>query len=157
MSKPIYQVYDSAVLDAPIEEVWGVLRDIMKLLPVLFGKALQGHQWVDGGSAERIPSRFQLAVQPSGETALHEVVARSEIDHSLTYRNIGGAMGLERYVSTFRLRPVTSEPGKTFIEWPREFGVAAGQDATKLVPFIAAVSAKEVATLKEHFSRRSSR
>jgi hypothetical protein len=148
-----YHVYDSAVLDAPIEEAWPVLRDILRVLPIVFGDAVKDAHWVEGGSAEKIPSRFQFTLHPSGETALEEVCGRSETDHCVTYRMIGQAVGIEGYLATYRLRPITSEPGKTFLEWPREFSVIAGQDPAKVVPVVTALAAQEVVALKKHFKR----
>lgn len=149
-----YHVYDSAVVDAPIEEAWRELRDVIKLLPIVFGDAVKDYRYVDGGSAETIPSRFEFTLHPSGEKALEEVVARSEVEHSVTYRLLGQVLGAEGYIATYRLRPVTTEPGKTFVEWSREFGVAPGHEAEKVVPSMAALTAKELVTIKEHFARR---
>ncbi len=151
-----YHVYDSAVLDAPVEEVWPVVRDILRVLPIVFGDAVKDAHWVDGGSAEKIPSRFQFTLQPSGETALEEVCGRSESDHSVTYRMIGQAVGVEGYIATYRLRPITNEPGKTFIDWVRDFAVAPGHDPAKVAPFLASLTAQETVALKKHFSKRSS-
>jgi hypothetical protein len=67
---------------------------------------------------------------------------------------IGQALGIKGYVATYRLRPVTNEPGKTFLEWPREFSVASGQDPAQIAPFIAGLGAKEVAAFKAHFAKR---
>ncbi|WP_437759984.1 SRPBCC family protein [Sorangium sp. So ce1389] len=149
-----YHVYDSAVLDAPIEEAWRELRDVVTLLPVVFGDAVKDYRYVDGGSAEKIPSRFEFTLHPSGETAQEEVVARSETEHSLTYRLLGQVLGIEGYIATYRLRRITTEPDKTFLEWPREFGVAAGHDPAAVVPSIAALTAKEVLTIKAYFAKR---
>lgn len=154
MLKAKYHVYDSVVLDAPIEVVWAEIRDIINVLPIVFGDGVKDHHWIDGGSAEKIPSRFEFTLAPSGAKATEEVVARSEVDHSVTYRMIGQAVGVEGYVATYRLRPITNEPGKTFLEWPREFSVAPGEDPEKIVPFIAGLTASEVAALKTYFARR---
>ncbi|HEU4535346.1 MAG TPA: SRPBCC family protein [Polyangiaceae bacterium] len=154
MLKAKYHIYDSAVLDAPLEEVWATARDIMKLLPLVFGDAVQDYHWVDGGSAEIIPSRFRFTLRPSGETALEEVVARDEVEHSVTYRMIGQAVGIEDYVATYRFRPITNEPGKTFLEWPREFSIAPGQAPEQVAPTLAGLSAQEVAAIKAHFAKR---
>ncbi len=157
MSTANYHIYDSAIVDAPIEEVWAAVRDMMQLLHIVFGDMVKDCQWVDGGSAERIPSRFKFTLTASGETPLEEVAARSEIDHSVTYRMIGAAVGIEGYVATYRLRPITNEPGRTFVEWPREFAVAPGQDAAKVVPFLTSIASQEVAALRTYFQRRTSR
>jgi hypothetical protein len=151
-----YRVYDSAVLDAPIEEVWPIIRDMMQLLPLVFGKGVEDCRWIEGGSAEKIPSRFQFTLQPTGDTPLEEVCGRSETDHSVTYRMLGKAIGITGYIATYQLRPITSEPGKCFLDWTREFAVLPDQDAAKISAFLAGLTAQEVATVKAHFSKRSS-
>jgi hypothetical protein len=151
MSTAKYEIYDSAILDAPIEEVWPIIRDIIKLLPIVFGDAVKDAHWVDGGSAEKIPARFTFTLAATGDMPVEEVSGRSEIDHSLTYRMIGRAVGIEDYVATYRLRPITNEPGKTFIEWPRQFSVAPGEDPAKVVPFITSLGSQEVAAMKKYF------
>ncbi|WP_437563488.1 SRPBCC family protein [Sorangium sp. So ce542] len=149
-----YHVYDSAVVDVPIEDAWRELRDVVKLLPIVFGDAVKDYRYIDGGSAEKIPSRFEFTLHPSGERALEEVVARSETERSVTYRLLGQVLGAEGYIATYRLRPVTSEPGKTFLEWSREFGVAPGHEPEKVAPSIAALTAKELVAIKEYFAQR---
>lgn len=156
MSQARYHVYDSAVLDAPVETVWEVIRDIVHLLPIVFGDAVKDYRWVDGGSADKVPSRFQFTLAASGETALEEVVARSEVERSLTYRMLGQVVGIEGYVATYTLKRITHTPGKTFIDWPREFSVVAGQDPAEVVPAIAALTAQEVAALEKYFRGRKS-
>jgi hypothetical protein len=151
-----YRVYDSAVLDVPLEEAWPILRDILRVLPIVFGDGVKDFKWVDGGSAEKIPSRFQFTLQATGETVLEEVSGRSEGEHSVTYRMIGQAVGITGYIATYQLRPVTSEPGKTFVDWVRDFAVAPGNDPEKVAPFLASLAAQEMVALKKHFSKRSS-
>jgi len=151
-----YRVYDSAVLDVPLEEAWPILRDILRVLPIVFGDGVKDFKWVDGGSAEKIPSRFQFTLQATGETVLEEVSGRSESEHSVTYRMIGQAVGITGYIATYQLRPVTSEPGKTFVDWERDFAVAPGNDPEKVAPFLASLAAQEMVALKKHFSKRSS-
>ena len=151
-----YRVYDSAILDAPIEEVWPVLRDILRVLPLVFGDGVKDFKWVEGGSAENIPSRFQFTLQATGESVQEEVSGRSETEHSVTYRMIGQAVGITGYIATYQLRPITSEPGKTFIDWVRDFAIAPGNDPEKVAPFLASLATQEMAALKKHFSKSSS-
>jgi hypothetical protein len=154
MLKAKYHVYDSVVIDAPIEEVWAVIRDIVQLLPICFGDGVKDYHWVDGGSPEKIPSRFEFTLHPSGAKAVEEVVGRSEVERSLTYRMVGQAVGIEGYIATYSLKRITNEPGKTFLEWPREFSVLPGEDAEKTSAFIAGLTANEVAAVKDYFARR---
>ena len=51
------------------------------------------------------------------------------------------------FVASNRLRPVTNEPGKTFLEWPREFGIAPGGDPAVILPMMIKTTAGHVAAL----------
>jgi hypothetical protein len=147
-----YSIYDSVILDTPLEKVWQEIRDMSKLVAIAFGEGSKDFTWVDGGSAEKVPVRYEVTLVPSGQRLLDEVIGRSESDHSVTYRSIvGGA--LEGYIATYRLRPVTNEPGKTFLEWPREFGIAQGGDPAVILPIMTKTTAGHVAALKKHFAQ----
>jgi hypothetical protein len=152
MSIAKYSVYNSVILDAPLEKVWQQLRNMSRLVAIAFGEGAKDFTWVEGGSPEKVPSRYQVTLVPSGSTLLDEVVGRSESEHSVTYSSINGGL-LEGYVATYRLRPVTNEPGKTFLEWPREFGIAPGGDPAVIVPLMEATTAGHVAALKKYFAR----
>ena len=148
-----YSIYDSVILDAPLDKVWQELRDMSKLVAIAFGEGSKGFTWVDGGSAEKVPARYEVTLVPSGQRLLDEVIGRSEGDHSVTYRSImGGA--LEGYIATYWLRPVTNEPGETFLEWSREFGIAQGGDPAVILPLMTKTTAGHVAALKKYFTRR---
>jgi hypothetical protein len=151
--RPKYSVYDSAVIDAPIDEVWREVRDMMKLLPICFGNTISDVRWVDGGDAEKIPSRFEFKLQPGGQRLDEEVVARSETEYSLTYRQHGAELNITEYVATYRLKPITNEPGKTFLEWSRDFAVTDDGNPAETVPFLRGLTAKEVDAVKKHFAR----
>jgi hypothetical protein len=69
---------------------------------------------------------------------------------------IGQAVGVTGYIATYQLRSVTTEPGKTFLDWVRDFGVAPGHDPAKVAPFLASLTAQEALALKKHFARRAS-
>lgn len=152
MSIAKYSVYNSVILDAPLEKVWRQIRDMSRLVAIAFGEGAKDFAWVNGGSPEEVPARYQLTLVPTGGTLVDEVVGRSESDHSLTYRSIIGGM-LEGYVATYRLRPVTNEPAKTFLDWPREFAIAQGGDPAVILPFMTATTAGHVAALKKYFAR----
>src|SRR5512140_2402081 len=109
MSIAKYAVYNSVILDAPIEKVWQQIREMPRLVAIAFGEGAKDFTWLDGGSPEKVPSRYQVTLVSTGGTLVEEVVGRSESEHSLTYRSIDGGM-LEGYIATYRLRPVTNEP-----------------------------------------------
>jgi hypothetical protein len=51
---------------------------MMALLPMVFGDAIENAHRVDGGSVDRVPSRFEFTLLPGGDVALEEVVGRNE-------------------------------------------------------------------------------
>ncbi|WP_224241273.1 SRPBCC family protein [Hyalangium gracile] len=154
MLEATYRVRDSAVLDAPIDEVWPIVRDIVRLVPLVFGEGFEACHWVEGCSAEQVPARYEVKSRSSGTSVL-EVVGRSETEYFVTYRLVGQALGITGYIATYQLRPITTEPDRTFLDWARQFAVAPGNDPAKVVPAMASSTAKEALALKKHFSKRS--
>lgn len=151
-----FRIYDSTILDAPIEEVWPFVRDLVGMLPVLFGDGITDYRWLEGGSAEKVPSKFQFKLVATGETVVEVVVARSELDHSLTYRMIGQAVGITDNVATYQLRPiVTGKHEQTFIDWVREFAVVPGRDPQETAANFQAITKEETLALQRHFKRSS--
>ncbi|PSL57184.1 polyketide cyclase/dehydrase/lipid transport protein [Saccharothrix carnea] len=148
---PKYSVYHSAVLDADPDEVWAQVRDMMLLLDIVFGDGVENAHWTNGGSAKKVPSRFEFTLLPNHDLAREEVVGRSETDRSLTYRSVDQVLFIVDYLATYRVRPVTNEPGRSFIDWHREFRVVAGAPAGFLDD-LEALFEQEIATVKAHFA-----
>ncbi len=67
---------------------------------------------------------------------------------------LGQAVGITGYIATYQLRPLTTEPGKTFLDWGREFAVAPGHDPAQVVPFLATLTAQDALALKKPFSKK---
>jgi hypothetical protein len=151
VAEPIHTVYHSSVLDADPDTVWSEVRDMMQVLPMVFGDAIENAHWVDGGSADKVPSRFEFTLLPGGDVALEEVVGRSESTRSLTYRSVGQVLSIVDYLATYRVLAVTNEPGRSFIEWSREFRVVEGADP-EFLPFLEGLIAQEIDTVKAHFA-----
>ncbi|MFT7840332.1 SRPBCC family protein [Saccharothrix sp. BKS2] len=151
--RPKFSVYHSAVLDAAPDVVWAQVRDMMVLLDIVFGEGVDNAHWVSGGSAEHVPSSFEFTLLPNNDLAREEVVGRSEVDRSLTYRSVAQVLFIVDYVATYRVLPVTGEPGRSFIEWTREFRLVP--DAPDgFLDGIGALFAQEIATVEAHFARR---
>ncbi len=147
-----YHLYLSTVLDASLDVVWPVLRDMMQLLPLAFEDAVTDYRWVEGGSADHIPARFQFTLQPGDFQIREEVVGRSEPEHSLTYRTLGPALAFAEYLSTLRLKPITDDPSRTFLEWSRDFSLVEGTDAAPFLAMYGDLAAQEVARVKARFA-----
>lgn len=149
--QPKFSVYHSAVLDADPDAVWTEVRDMMRLLKIVFGAGVENAHWVGRASAETVPARFDFTLLPNHDLAQEEVVARSEVERSLTYRSVAQVLSIVDYVATYRVRPVTNEPGRSFIDWSREFRVVDGADP-EFLPSIEALFDQEIASVKSHFA-----
>lgn len=114
----------SAVINAPIEAVWRVLRD--------FNSHHLWHPQVAASEIEEsLPSdqpgcvrRFRLR---DGAELREQLIALSDRDFSYTYCILDSPIPLLDYVATVRLRPVT-DGGRTFWEWRSTFRTPAGRE-----------------------------
>lgn len=149
--EPKYSVYHSTVLDAAPSVVWEQVRDMMRLLEIVFGEGIENAHWVDGGSAKKVPSRFEFTLLPNHDVAREEVSGRSEIDRSLTYRSIAQVLSIVDYVATYRVLPVTTDPTRSFIEWSREFRVVPGAPPDFL-PALEGLFEQEIDSVRKYFA-----
>jgi NADPH:quinone reductase len=127
------KVVRSTVVDAPIGEVWEVLRDF------------NGHdRWHPAVSASRIEDRrasdevgcvrdFALA---AGGAIREQLLALSDRDYTFTYCILDAPLPLDGYVATVRLKPVT-DGNRTFWHWQSEFRPPA-ERAAELTRMVAA-------------------
>ncbi len=113
------RVYVSAVMDIPIEEAWGVLRDF-NALPIyhpFFSKSE-----IEGGKpADQIGCVRDFYTHDGGRIR-EELLTLSDREYTCCYRILEAALPVRDYVSEMRLKPVT-EGGKTFGEWWAEYEV----------------------------------
>ena len=113
------RVYVSSVMDIPIEEAWGVLRDF-NALPIyhpFFSKSA-----IEGGKpADQIGCVRDFYTHDGGRIR-EELLTLSDREYTCCYRILEAALPVRNYVSEMRLKPVT-EGGKTFGEWWAEYEV----------------------------------
>jgi NADPH:quinone reductase len=111
------KVVRSTVIDAPIDEVWQLLRDF------------NAHdRWHPAVAVSRIEERrdpdevgcvrdFALA---AGGAIREQLLSLSDRDYSFTYCILDAPVPLDGYVATVRLKPVT-DGNRTFWHWQSEF------------------------------------
>lgn len=113
----------STVIDAPVDEVWQVLRDF------------NGHdRWHPQVGESRIedglPSDMVGAVRQfrlkDGSILREQLLALNDRDRSFTYCLLEAPLPLHDYVATVSLRPVT-QGGGTFWRWQSRFNPPAGE------------------------------
>lgn len=118
------RVKESTIIDAPIADVWAILRDF------------NGHdRWhpaiaesrIEDGPADMIGAvrRFKLA---DGAQLREQLLSLSDHRHEFRYCLLASPIPLMGYVARVRLCPVT-DGNQTFWEWSSEFTPPAGRQA----------------------------
>jgi hypothetical protein len=111
------QVYQSRVIEAPVAAVWSVIRDFNDLpnwTPFVAESRIEGNAPPDQIGCIRA---FRLK---DGGRIRERLLALSDYEFSQTYSILESPMGVENYIATLRLIPVTAG-GQTFAEWSAEF------------------------------------
>ena len=111
------QVYVSTVIDAPAETIWSRIRNF-NAMP----------QWHPGIADSRIengeaPDKVGCVRHfhtTNGGMIRERLLALSDYDYSCVYEILESPMGVENYVATLKLTPVT-DGGRCFAEWSAEF------------------------------------
>src|SRR5262245_20580411 len=111
------QVRQSTIIDAPIEEVWAILRDFNghdRWHPAIKSSEIDGGEPADTVGAVR---HFRLA---DGGELCEQLLALSDKERRLSYCLLEAPLPLMGYVASIRLKPVT-DGNATFWEWRSEF------------------------------------
>ncbi|WP_217577489.1 zinc-binding dehydrogenase [Mesorhizobium sp. GbtcB19] len=111
------EVRQSTIIDAPIEEVWAILRDFNghdRWHPAIASSEIDGGEPADAVGAVR---HFRLA---DGGELREQLLALSDKDHRLSYCLLEAPLPLMGYIASIRLKPVT-DGDATFWEWRSEF------------------------------------
>ena len=114
------RVYVSAVMDLPIADAWGVLRDF-NALPVyhpFFSKSD-----IEGGKPSDQVGCVRSFYTHEGGHIREELLTLSDREYTCCYRILSvNTIPVENYVAEMRLKPIT-EGNKTFGEWWAEYDV----------------------------------
>jgi hypothetical protein len=114
------RVYTSTVIDAPADTVWARIRDFDALpdwTPFVAESRIENRMPSDRVGCIR---NFRLK---DGGTIREQLLALSDYDYQCTYSILESPMGVENYVATLKLTPVT-DGNRTFAEWWAEFDTA---------------------------------
>ena len=111
------KVYVSSVIGAPAADVWRLVRNFNGL-----------PEWTPFAAESRIEQNHpadqvgcirNLRLKDGGRIR-ERLLALSDYDMSCTYAILESPMGVENYVATLRLIPIT-DGNTTFAEWTAEF------------------------------------
>lgn len=119
------RTYRSAVIHAPVNEVWSRIRDFNALPqwhPAIARSAIE-----DGRSGDSVGCvrNFYLA---DGGNLREQLLSLSDREHTFTYSILVSPMPVKNYVATFRLTPITVG-NETLAEWWADFDVTSPDDA----------------------------
>jgi NADPH:quinone reductase len=120
----VIKVTRTAIIDAPIERVWALLRD--------FNGHDHWHPAVAYSEIERGEPSDQLGCVRSfsmkdGGRIREQLLSLSDKDHSFTYCILEATLPLKRYVATCTLKPVT-DGSRTYWWWQSTFEPPRGQE-----------------------------
>ncbi|GAB1514615.1 SRPBCC family protein [Actinophytocola sp. KF-1] len=149
--KPKYRMYLSTVVDAAPDAVWAEARDALNLVKILFGGTVDGMTWVDGGSPDLVPSRYEFRMPLNGCLVQQEVAGRNEVDRALTCRTTAPVLCLYDYVATYRVLPVTNDAGRSFLEFTREFKVTDDAEPA-VVESLVSMMENQISVARDYFA-----
>ena len=118
------RVTRSAVVDAPVETVWAVLRDFNSHWywhPIIESSEIEA-----GEPADRIGCVRSFRLK-DGNHLREQLLALSDRDHTSTYCIVDATLPMRRYVATLQLRRVT-DGNRTFWHWQSTFDVPKGRE-----------------------------
>jgi hypothetical protein len=122
------RVYVSTVVNVRHDRVWARIRDFNGLPnwhPAIAESRIEG-----GEPADKIGCVRDFTLR-NGDRIREKLLGLSDFDMFCTYSILESPMGVENYVATLRLTPIT-DGDKTFLEWSAEFDCAAERE-TELV------------------------
>jgi NADPH2:quinone reductase len=120
----VIRVRRSAVIDAPIERVWAVLRD--------FNSHSAWHPAVGPSAIEHGKPSDQVGcvrefTLKDGNQIREQLLALSDRDHVSTYCILDATLPMRNYVATAQLKRVT-DGDRTFWHWESTFDVPRGRE-----------------------------
>jgi hypothetical protein len=120
----VIKVYASSVIDASADAVWAHVRDfngLPKWHPGIAESRIE-QNW----PADRVGCIRNFRLRDGG-TIREQLLTLSDYDYQCTYSILESPMGVDNYVATLKLTPVT-DGNRTFAEWSAEFDTPPGQE-----------------------------
>jgi hypothetical protein len=118
------KVYTSSVIDAPADAVWQVIRDFNGLPN--WHPAIADSRIEHGLPADKVGCVRNFRTRDGG-TIREQLLALSDYDYQCTYSILESPLGVQNYVATLKLTPIT-DGNRTFAEWSAEFDCAQSRE-----------------------------
>jgi len=143
------EVYVSSVIPAPAGEVWAVIRDFNALPawnPLVTDSRIEAAR-----SPDQVGCIREFRTRAGGRIR-ERLLALSDFDYSCTYAILESPMGVENYIATLKLTPVT-DGNATFAEWSAEFDCPPEREAELVAAIGGGVFQGGFDALKARFGR----
>ena len=118
-------VYASSVIAAPAARIWETIRDFNGLPN--WHPAIAESRIESGAPADQVGCIRAFRLRDGGFIR-ERLLALSDYDFSCTYAILESPMGVENYVATLKLTPIT-DGDRTFAEWSAEFDCPPEREA----------------------------
>jgi len=118
------KVYRSAIIDAAADKVWKLVRDfngLPKWHPLIRDSRIENDAPGDRVGCIR---NFNLK---DGGNIREQLLTLSDFDFTCTYSILESPMGVQNYIATLKLTPIT-DGDRTFAEWTAEFDCEPGRE-----------------------------
>jgi Polyketide cyclase / dehydrase and lipid transport len=146
----LIRVYTSSVIDASADLVWQRVRDF-NALPV-WHPAIADSRIENNEPSDRIGCVRHFHTRDGGMIR-ERLLALSDFDFSCVYEILESPMGVDNYVATLKLTPIT-DGARCFAEWSAEFDCAPGRERELNDTIGTGVFQGGFDALKRHFARR---
>lgn len=111
------RVYVSSVIEAGADAVWQRIRDFNGLPQ--WHPGIEVSRIENGEASDKVGCIRNFQTREGGRIR-EKLLALSDFDYSCTYSILESPMGVDNYVATLKLTPVT-DGNRTFAEWSAEF------------------------------------
>lgn len=118
------RLYVSSVVEASADNVWARIRDFNGLPQ--WHPGIADSRIENGEPSDRVGCIRHFHTRDGG-TIRERLLALSDFDFTQTYEILESPMGVEHYVATLKLTPVT-DGNRCFAEWSAEFDCDEGRE-----------------------------
>jgi Polyketide cyclase / dehydrase and lipid transport len=146
----VIKVYVSSVIDTGADTVWSRIRDF-NALP-LWHPLIADSRIENNDASDRVGCIRHFHTRDGG-LIRERLLGLSDYDFTCIYEILESPMGVDNYVATLKLTPIT-DGGRCFAEWSAEFDCAEGRERELTDSIGTGVFQAGFDALKRHFGRR---
>ena len=144
------KVYTSSVIDASADNVWSRIRDFDGL--PLWHPLSADCRIENTEPSDRVGCIRHFHTRDGGMIR-ERLLGLSDYDYTSCYEILESPMGVDNYVATLKLTPIT-DGNRCFAEWTAEFDCAEGRERELTDSIGTGVFQAGFDALKRHFGRR---